>query len=186
MNITTIAEHTVCLDLLPEKAKIIDAGCRGFAFTNELRNLGHDVYPIDCDKLPESNYFQYALSHVQAPYSIITSPDPQATKIEINNFSHELTHTIESFSKVVGVDKWDLIKLDIEGAEFEILEEAKHPIANQVSVEFHAHCTNQTKAKIDQLLQHMSNWYTIHNQVWESKHGCQPNYWDILLVSKKN
>lgn len=184
MKLTTIAEHTVCLELLPKYAKVIDAGCRGMAFTDELRKLKHDVYPIDCDNLPQTQYFQYALSHKQEPYSLIKTSDPQATHIELNHFSDLCTHTIDSFSKVVGIRHWDLIKLDIEGAEFAILEEARHPIADQVSVEFHAHCTTQTKEEIDELLKHLSNWYTIHNQVWENRHGAGYNYWDVLLINK--
>lgn len=183
-NITTIAEHNVCLDLLPKKATILDAGCRGMQFTEEMRSLGHYVYPLDCDTLPNTDYFQFALSNKQEPYSVVNTNDPQATHIELCTFSDKLTHTIESFSKIVNVNHWDLIKLDIEGAEIAILEDAKHPIADQVSVEFHAHCTKQTQASIDLLLTHLSNWYTIHNAVWESKHGAGFNYWSVLLIKK--
>ena len=45
----TVYEHTFEPGLLPDKALILDLGCRGFLFTNEMRSRGHIVAAVDCD-----------------------------------------------------------------------------------------------------------------------------------------
>ena len=74
--------------------------------------------------------------------------------------------------------------MDIEGEEISVLEKSKHPIAAQVSVEFHAHARRQTKIQLDILLDWLSDWYEIKNRVWEERHCAGFNYWDILLIAK--
>jgi hypothetical protein len=94
--------------------------------------------------------------------------------------------TVTDFSQRVGVHHWDLIKLDIEGEEYKILERATHPMATQVSVEFHEHTDKRIgRDKLDDLLNRLSQFYYINNRVWESRHGAGFNYWDILLTSKQ-
>ena len=84
---------------------------------------------------------------------------------------------------MLGVEKWDLIKMDIEGEEIKVLRSLQHPYCKQISVEFHAHC-GQTKQELDELLDWLSTWYDIHNRVWEERHGAGFNYWDVLLIAK--
>jgi len=91
--------------------------------------------------------------------------------------------TLEEFNKRVGVDYWDLIIMDIETCEYELLKQAKHPIAKQMSVEFHAHF-GQTKEQLDELLKMLSEYYYIRQDVWEEKHHAGFNYWDVIFIAK--
>ena len=182
--IQVIAEHSVDIGLLMAiPANILDIGCRGFEFSKmfgKRNNEGFNVYCIDIDEL-EGDYFRLAISNKDGMTGINHTNDPQAK--HIIEGSEIPMMTISTFSKMVGVKEWDLIKIDIEGEEYNVLRDAKHPLAKQVSVEFHAHI-GQTKQELDELLLYLSNHYTIHNQVWESRHGAGYNYWDILLVAK--
>lgn len=181
-SIGVVEEHSVDESLLPIHANILDLGCRGFQFTNKLRELEHKVYPVDIGEF-EGDYYRYAIAHKDGSCGVSNERDPDATHIIEGNEIPMMT--IESFGKLVKVDKWDLIKMDIEGEEYNILKESKHPMAPQVSVEFHAHCVqSQTKGVLDNLLDWLSTWYYIHNRVWEEKHSCHANYWDILLIAK--
>ncbi len=191
--ITTIHEHSVDLDLLPPNARILDAGCRDMGFTNALRAMGHHVCAIDIDYLPEgTDYIRVGLGVVNGKGYISNDKDPQARRLisprEFGNASpivaqnECLVLTLDALEKGDG-GKFDLIKLDIEGMETDILEKAQHPIAKQVSVEFHAHL-GETERYLDLLLVMLSEFYTIHNAVWEKRHGCSENYWDILLIAK--
>lgn len=182
--ITVIAEHSVDLDLLPPKAHILDAGCRGFEFGDELRRLGHIVYEVDCDVLDTKRvYHRLAIAAENGTAAVVKTNDPQARHIKDGVEIEKLT--IGDFAKRQGVKQFDLVKLDIEGEEVDILLRAQHPIAKQVSVEFHAHCReDQTKTQLDMLLGHLMQWYKIHNQVWEPRHGVGHNYWDVLLIAK--
>lgn len=185
--ITEIAEHSVDLDLLPKNARILDAGCRGFGFTDAMQKLDHIVYPVDCDDLKTvRNYHQLAIGGSNGTAGVVKTNDPQARHITEGTDVEKIT--ISSFAKRMGLKKFDLIKLDVEGEESRILWQAntwnEHPLAAQISVEFHAHCGYQTKTQLDDLLDWLDQWYTIHNRVWESRHGAGFNYWDILLIAK--
>lgn len=176
-----ISEHTVDLNLIPHLANILDIGCLGFGFDNHFT---HDaVYNIDISEFPYDHhrYHRLAISDKCGLTGVNYTNDKQATHIKEGNEIPMMT--ISAYSKMVGVKHWDLIKMDIEGEEIKVLREAKHPMATQVSVEFHAHI-NQTKEQIDELLLYLSNFYTIHNQVWESRHGAGFNYWDVLMIKK--
>lgn len=178
-----IAEHSVDLSLLPEQAVILDAGCRGFEFTNYFRELGHNVLAIDIDTL-EGDYQRVGIGFSPGKACVTEDFDPQARRLtQIKEGMQQVdVLTLQQLEDFYG--KFDLIKFDVEGEEQAILKTVTHPIARQVSVEFHAHCTLQTKESLDDLLGWLSQWYTIHNQVWESRHGAGFNYWDVLLISK--
>lgn len=180
--ITEIAEHSVDLSLLPLKANILDIGCRGFWFKDYFTSLNHNVIALDIDELPRGDYRKIAISDVDGFCSMVNTSDPQARHIKTGNDIPMFT--LDSLSKLCYIDKWDLIKIDIEGEEVKVLKSISHPYCKQISVEFHAHCGVQTKEQLDSLLDWLSEWYTIHNKVWEQRHGCSFNYWDILLIAK--
>ncbi len=173
--IQEIQEHNIDLSLLPEGAKVLDLGCRGFLFTNALKDLGHDVYPVDIDDFPNQNYYKLAISDTEGTCSIVHTHDVNGKYITDGGDLRKMT--IDSFSKMVGVEKWDLIKIDIEGSEIGILNNSRHPLAKQVSVEFHAHCVpSQTKESLDSILDALGQYYDIH--------GAGFNYWSVLLIAK--
>lgn len=172
--IQVIAEHSVDLSLLPKNAIILDGGCRGFEFSNYFRELGHQVLAFDIDML-EGNYIRAALGLNDGWCSVNKTNDPQATHTILGNDTK--IHKIESLGK------FDLIKLDIEGDEYEILKHSEHPMAKQLSIEFHAHCGKQTKEQLDELLIYLSQYYNI-TATWESRYGAGFNYWDVLFIAK--
>lgn len=184
-GIGVVAEHSVDLSMLPIKANVLDLGCRGFGFTDKLRELEHNVYPVDIGKSGEvrldKEFYRIAISDSNGRAGVSVERDPEATNV-IEGDEVEMM-TLESFSDYVGVSKWHLIKMDIEGSEMGILKNATHPIADQVSVEFHAHCGHK-REDIDNLLNYLEQWYFIHNRVWEEGHGAGFNYWDVLLIAK--
>lgn len=174
--IKVIAEHSVDLSLLPNEATILDAGCRGFEFTDYMRSLGHCVVAVDIDVFERKDYLRAAVGVKDGKCSVNYTNDPQATNTKEGN-------DIDVYSIKSLHDKFDLIKLDIEGDEYEILKNSIHPIAKQLSVEFHAHCGKQTKEQVDELLIYLSQYYNI-TATWESRHGAGFNYWDVLFISK--
>lgn len=183
MNLIEIDDHLVDIDLLPEKAIILDGGCRGFKFTDYFTDLGHTVYSVDIDELVDNKYIRCALSHESGTCAVVHTHDPQAKHIKEGD--EIFKYTIDDFKKRYEIPYFDLVKLDIEGAEFDILKTAQHPMAKSLSIEFHAHCdSRQTKQALDELITHLSQWYTVHNQVWESRYGCVENYWSILFIAK--
>src|SRR5262245_41478099 len=133
----TVAEHSVDLDCLHGK-QVLDLGCRGFEFTRQMRELGLTVFPVDLDILHEDMaYYRCAISNYNGRCGVHRPADKQATCITTGDEVNCMT--LESFSQMVGVAHWDLIKMDIESAEYEIIMSWKTPPCDQLSIEFHLH-----------------------------------------------
>lgn len=180
---TTIAEHTVDLSLLPRGAKVMDAGCRGFLFTDEMRRLGHEVYAIDIETLWPRQHFIVAIAGYTGKCSVKKDKDPQATRM--TNGVDIPCYTIDRFSQLVRVDFWDCIKIDIEGAEYEVIMSLTEPPATQLSIEFHLHTNIYPESAIKEMedkLLSLGYFPVKHDKT--SQHGCGMNYWDSLWILK--
>jgi hypothetical protein len=184
MEITTIHEHSVILSLLPEKANILDLGCRGFQFTNYFKDIGHNVFPVDIDLLhPAPPYYILGIGGTEGFCAVKKSIDPQAAKMT-EGFEIPM-HTVKSFSEMVGVEFWDIIKADIEGSEYEMIMSWEKPWCRQLSVEFHQHLgqtDTQIKEMEDKLL---SLGYLPAKHDKYPAHGLPSNYWDSLWLLKE-
>lgn len=181
----TIAEHTIEETLLPEKANILDIGCRGFLFADELVRLGHAVYPVDIDLLHPCSmkYFIAAIGGTDGECSIEFSGDPQATKKKAG--TGVKMYTIKSFSEFVSVPFWDLIKMDIEGSEYEVIMTLTEPPAKQLSIEFHLHTGVYTDQEVLKMRWHLEDLgYTPVLFEKTRAHGMGLNYWDSLWILK--
>jgi FkbM family methyltransferase len=166
MNIRKLGpEHSVCVDLLPERPTVLDVGCRGFEFDLELlklrpqaRILALDPDPAIPDpQIPRITFQHRAVTEklqqwVQwqgegdGAYICAAAGDPgygwgvsnTATACTVENTN------IPDLMKEFSVDHWDIVKLDCEGSEFGILENWPGPIATQLSIEFHD-CINPAR-----------------------------------------
>jgi len=182
--IERIAEHLVDIDHLPMKGKIADIGCRGFLFTNEMRRRGHTVIPVDIDDLKESDYHKIAISDFDGLCGLVKSDDPQGTKIDKLGNGIDC-FTLESFSKMFEVEFWDLIKLDVEGSEFEIIMSLQRAITKQFSIEFHLHTGAYKQHEVDQMTDKLKALgYSIASHEYTSQHGSGMNYWSSLFILK--
>src|SRR6478736_8923199 len=122
--ITNVAEHLVDLDLLPPNSNILDVGCRNFIFTDEMTRLGHKVFPVDIDELPENRpYYRIAIADYDGKCGVHRENDKQATRMQAGD--EVSCYMLESFSIACGVDVWDMIKMDVEGAELQIINSLK-------------------------------------------------------------
>jgi hypothetical protein len=180
--ITVVHEHSVDLDLLPKNSNILDLGCRGFLFTNEMERLGHKVFPVDIDTLPENRpYYRIAISDNDGKCGIQHDNDKQATRIKEG--SEISCYTLESFSLACAIDVWDLIKIDIEGAELQVIQSLKCPPAKQLSIEFHLHTgiygINEMTLMVAKL---QALGYEAVSHEMTSQHGAGVNYWDSLFI----
>lgn len=182
MTVTQIAEHNVCLDLLPANAKILDIGCRGFLFTNHFRSQGRTVFAVDLDKL-DGDYHQVAISDRAGRCGIKRTNDPQATSIQEGDEVEQMT--LHQFSEKVDVDFFDLIKIDVEGSEVEIIQSLTKAPAKQISIEFHLHTgiydERTVQSCVDKLI---SLGYEIASHEKTNQHGAGLNYWSSLFVLK--
>lgn len=184
----TVAEHTYEETLLPEKANILDLGCRGFLFFDELVRRGHYVAAIDVDKLDTHKpYAQAAVTSVNGGYvDVMKTKDPQATTAKQSSVPTGVrSYTINGLCGIFGIDFWDLIKIDIEGSEYEVIMSLTEPPAKQLSIEFHLHTKIYGEVQVKEMedkLVSLGYYPAKHDKT--SEHGCGMNYWDSLWILK--
>jgi hypothetical protein len=192
MKIEVIAEHKIDLSLLPKMANILDLGCRGFLFADELKRLGHCVTCVDCDESIMNGkhwYYNLAITDFNGWVRVIKSNDPQATKVSNRNDGSlkEMvpSMTLEAFSKMVHVPQWDYIKTDIEGSELEVIRSLHEAPSTQFEVEFHRHTGAYGDGQIEEMVNKLvSLGYAIASHDKTSQHGLAPNYWSSLFILK--
>lgn len=182
----TVAEHTFEETLLPDCANILDLGCRGFVFADELTRLGHWVCCVDADELPGGkHYWKIAITNYNGYCEVIPNKDPQGFRIGKKSSDGLKCCTLPMFSNWNDVDFWDLIKIDIEGSEYEVIMSLTEPPAKQLSIEFHLHTKiygdAQVKEMEDKLLS-LGYFPAKHDKT--SAHGMGLNYWDSLFILK--
>jgi hypothetical protein len=165
----------VAVDLLTQ-GQVLDAGARGFVFSEWFAIRGHSVYALDPD--PNLEKPDFALTAKGSCGLLDRRGDPgqwhladaglpvQAVQLEYFNHSD-----------------WDVIKLNIEGSEYDVLETWPGPIARQIVVSFHEHTPRaRGRAECDRLIAKMGQWYKAFNVVWEKRYCCSENYWDVLFI----
>lgn len=181
MNIQTIAEHSVDMDLLPEKAMIADFGCLGFLFTDEMRRRGHKVLALDIQKFDRDDYFQIAISDKIGRVGVKRTKDPQAATI--TEGGEIMAMDIDMLMLVTRISFFDLIKMDIEGSEYGVIMSLKRPVAKQLSIEFHLHTGVYSETEIlmmENKLLSLGYFPVQHDKT--RQHGCGYNYWNSLWV----
>lgn len=190
MIIEKVAEHLIDLDLLPAKSKILDLGCLGFVFTNEMRRLGHSVYPVDIQEM-DGMYYRIAITGYNGYGYVINNRDKQAVRFSVHDHkkpgeSYRIQClTLESFMQIQQVDFFDYIKCDVEGSEYAIIMSLKKAPSKQFEVEFHLHTAAYTEASVSEMVDKLKSLgYEVASHEMTSEHGCGMNYWSSLFILK--
>lgn len=190
MNIQTIAEHSVDLDFL-SGGICIDVGCRGFQFSEAMRDLGCEVWAFDLEDFEAPNgivYKKMAVSNwtgsgffkdtidQQAKY-LITGNGLPVQVININELNTEYAKQGKEA---------DILKLDAEGSEYLILSDPNfQPIPKQISVEFHMHCHRKLHDQYyEACMANLLKYYIPVQHELTQAHGAGWNYWNSLFVRR--
>lgn len=186
MKLITIAEHTVDLETLRKPANILDLGCRDFEFTNYFDKRGDFVGPVDIDPKLEGDrpYLNMAITDYIGVCGIKRSSDAQATKMSrtIGEETIQCT-TLEKLMENMNIPYFDLIKIDVEGAEYEIIRSLTKAPAKQISCEFHLHTGAYSQGDVALMVAklHSLGYKTVTHEL-TSQHGAGMNYWDSLWI----
>lgn len=178
----------------------LDAGARGFVFAKQLADIGVKVIALEPDKTvtPERdhvniNFFHEALYHknCQAVYAewstgegnMVFEPEEYTTE----NYAHMLRspvecRTIEYYMQLFGIEMFELIKLDIEGAEFLIMEKyikEKKILTKQFSIEWHYFTGRNEHVKFNKDI--------LQDKWWTDNYEClKDDPMDSVYVLKNN
>ena len=181
-----IAEHTV---MVPSTGPVLDVGARSFAFSREMARRDHTVVAMEPDptvsdpKIERVHHLPYALgASIRHDAPFIMDADPQARRIGEGGAVRVDVLDIATVMKRMAIPQWGVVKLDCEGAEYEVLRNWPGPIAEQVTVEFHEHVKPQPQEVYDAIFAHMGQWYDVKQHVKSERHCLPPNWWDTVWV----
>jgi len=199
----TIDQHTFDHTLLTG-GWVIDAGCRGFNFTNYCLDRTK-VYALDIEDFSQSpdvsivgSYFsQFIFKHAaltthsgqtEAHYfgngtgNFIKGINEQPGNTPDRPCENKVVKciTLDDIYKEVGTNI-DVLKLDIEGAEYGVMENMA-PIPKQITVEFHEHTVKALHDNyIGKILNHLCKYYHLNLYI---KEWPQYKFMDCLFVRK--
>jgi FkbM family methyltransferase len=206
MNLVSLASHTVDLDLLPEAPIVLDAGCRWFDFTTALQIRRKDARVIAIDPaqdvvppvmesrgaLPFFTFHQAALvgtgraqqrlAHFSTGEGDFLTTQGYFPGWDIQPKIYDVEcFNIGELMLMHDIKHWDLVKLDIEGSEFGVLENWPGPVATQISVEFHDWDKPQYNGDYyDRLWKALPSYKVIQHNL--SLQGSGMGHWDTLLT----
>lgn len=196
MNSVPICDHSVDIDRLPEHPAVLDVGCRGFGFAKSFADRGARVIALDPDpeisdpRINDVTFLHLALTchYGHAVYRRNSGDDGEiiAAVLRLPGTVSVPCVDIETLSTILGVDHWDVVKLDCEGSEFGILENWSGPIADQISVEFHDYRDRRRWGRnYFERLWKVLPWYEVaqHREFPVGPNNMM-GHWDTLLVRK--
>lgn len=169
--------HTIDTERLTIGGWTIDAGCRDFSFSDEMRRLGQSVVALDPapDVYPKGReliFLPCALAAHTEYRNFHIDPDPMASHLSDRLHEDSLrvfAFSIDRIQRMLRV-QFDCLKLDVEGEEYQILASLVSPPAKQLSIEFH---TTSFRSIMKQVVDDtLAQWYL---KVWD-----QPT--DVLYV----
>lgn len=207
MNIQTFGEHSLDRDQIEAGGWIADVGCRRFDFSRAVVPLGCKVLALDPGTIddPQIDGVRFLNMALVA--------DPNLRTDELYEFGggagsylgHLGTQAkakaikktvrcidINALMQQFEIQRFEAVKLDCEGSEYEILLRWPGPIAKQLSVEFHDFHESKRPKPLermgeyyDAMLAHIGQWYDVvkHEQT-SIRNIATPNYWDSLFVLK--
>jgi hypothetical protein len=202
MNIQVIHEHSVDVDLLTGGI-CIDVGCRGFAFSKVMKELGCNVVGFDLEAMTPPDgveFMKMAVSTYNGTAKYADTKDAQAKHlsewgtvevpvIELNLIYrklHDYAGHVFLFPPQLKNTAVDVLKIDAEGEEYRILSDPEFkPIPRQISVEFHMHCHRSLHDQYyDKCMENLLKHYVAVQHELKEAHGAGLNYWDSLWIRK--
>lgn len=177
--IVSIAGHSVdeaLLDAPGHSGMVLDAGCRDFEFARAMVARGKSVVALDPDPsvtdpgIKGVKFWAAGLSTRTGIDHLVLMENPEMRHLALgagyaqwrgNPRVEVKTISVADASDHLADDElWDVVKLDIEGSEYEILRQWQ-PIARQVTVEFHDHMEHRPPAVHEEIFSHLSQWYDV-------------------------
>lgn len=187
-NIKIIHEHSLDVDLLTGGI-CIDVGCRGFAFSEVMRDFGCEVWAFDLEDMSVPygiNYVKMAISNWSGNAFFKETADPQAKYLITGSGRPvDVLDINDLYAKFDGKEI-DVLKLDCEGEEYRILsDENFKPIPKQISVEFHLHCHSDLHDQyFGQCYRNLEKHYWPVQHEMTRAHGAGWNFWNSLFIRR--
>lgn len=199
----TIKEHSIEESLIDKNGWVLDLGCVNFQFSLELKKYCNNVVCVDPNPnittIPEGVFYEkvaivsddkkevdYFIYEDVSGYSLLNPNKDYCSLKEVRKIK---SINIEYIMKKYNINKFELIKFDIEGSEYDILDNIDWGVSKQFSVEFHDFRNMNpyypnNELYYSNLFEKIKHKFHIikHNKTHE--HGMGLNYWDSLFIEK--
>lgn len=171
MSLINVAGHTIEPSLLVG-GWVLDAGSRDFEFSKAIVKAGCQVLALDADpsvenpKLEGVHFYNEAIAGDAGVHSFTLHENPEARGLTRDvgtapGMVQVAAQTLTQWMDRHGIDDFDCIKLDVEGAEYAILSSWPGPVAKQITVEFHDHHWKRPPEVYERLFDHLAQWYNV-------------------------
>ena len=199
-NLSRVSGHSFFEYLISKEGVCLDVGCRDFDFSNHVKDLCQKVVAIDPGfniKPPENKkiiFLNQALTTVNVNnVYLITDGRLGSHHVSMENVSSTCKRvpniTLDNLMRTLQLKELELIKLDCEGSEYGLMWWlADHPVAKQISVQFHDWCGRNPLEKneiyYERLFNKLKRNYFVVKHERNQKHNKEWNYDDSLFVRK--
>lgn len=164
--------HSIDPSLITKGGWTLDAGCRGFLFARQLAVMGSNVIALDpSDDVHDPivrgiKYHRAGLYGSCGMQRFVVEKSPNTNHIAERDPDSNKSHmvwcaSIEWLMEQNAIPIFDAVKMDIEGAEYSVFKNWSGPVARQISVEWHAHYTDELEQSMRESIERLSQWYDI-------------------------
>lgn len=183
---------------------LAERGCRVLAIDADPTVTVPETIEIGVDKvvtkLNKPTFLNRAIAAENGMRSLVMHKDPQARYLAPSGFSSVGGEKVEAVTVLRWLEhvqwldevaeraktlQWDVIKLDVEGSEYDILQAWPGPIAKQISIEFHEHVCPRPPEVYEAVFKHLGQWYDVKQHVKDARFCCAPNWWDSLIILRE-
>jgi FkbM family methyltransferase len=203
----TIQEHSIEESIIDKEGWILDLGCINFSFAKDLKQYCNNIICVDPNPnidqslIPEGIIYEniavthdeniteqtfYIYNDVQG-YSLL---NPSRDWCVLQKTITVPVTTIKKLMEKYNIKKFELIKFDIEGAEYEILRNLDWLFSKQYSIEFHDFrfmnpYYPDNEKYYSEVFNKIKNIKYIKHEITDHlgfPNGMGRNYWDTLIV----
>lgn len=200
MSITNVATHTILPDIISRGSTVIDCGANIGLFSLEMiRRFGSICYAIEAapdvfkriPQLPNLHRFNFALCGRGGDVTLVVD-DEDTTRSTVQENVRELhrknvvvqgRNLQEFLHSELPHHNFDVVKMDIEGAEIEVLASLDDNLIKQVgqwTIEFHDELGLSSRSSVLNCIKRIAD-LGFYELFWSRRR----NTADVLLVSKK-
>ncbi len=203
-ELTTLRDHSFFASALSAQSIVVDAGgnrgdfargmserfgCQVFVLEpvpelfESIAATAPNVRKFPCALTPESGAFRFNVARNPEANSLrALRPEETVGAIEVRGVS------LGDFMREQGLDRIDLLKIDVEGAEIEILlrlEESVLACVKQITVEFHAHTLELLSNREEETRKVREVIARLRMLGFFRLNRSSPFYIDVLFVNRK-
>ena len=189
---TVIDYKTVRMDLLTDGGWVLDGGCMGWGFAAEMASRRMRVLAVDPSiGLKPPNYAGLTFENValvgieRDTIGYVSQHESQENYTDDVKGRRVKARTIGQLMTTHNIALFDVVKMNVEGAEYEILSNWPGPVASQITVSFHEFIPGRNPdpdGYFDAMFAHLDKWYRVEQHEWTVKGETEGNYWDSLFI----